>query len=213
VSIAAGTVALVVAVASAAHTGSTPPRTEEQRVAHHQRVVHHHQVVKQRIRARQHPVPTPTPVPTPAPPEPTRPAPVKPTPVAIHSHTPTRQVVVSAPRKSVKPLTPKSAARQRPPVRHHQAAQRVPVERHQPRPELTAAPAVVARPVVRAPADAAGPAQRLPAIVEVPRDVVQYAQRQVASMLPAVQIGFGVLCALGLLMMGYAVAIGRRRSA
>jgi hypothetical protein len=226
VSIAAGAMALAIAVSPMGHAaasgasgtgGDHPPRTKAQRIAHHQHVVHHRQVVKQRIRARQHPMPTPTPTPVPTPPVAT-PTPAKPTPVTVKPHAPTRQVVVHVPHRVTR-VQPKPMAVAPAPVRHHASAPVARVAPHALRPELTAesaaAPLATQRPVVRPHATTATPAEPAdaPAIVTVPRHVVQYVRHQFASMLPAVQIGFGVICVLGLFMMGYAVAIGRRPTA
>ncbi len=218
-SITAGALALVVTVSPVAHASGQvdqPPRTKAERIAHHQHVVHHRQVVKQRIRARQHAPATPTPpVATPTP----KPDPVKPTPVTVRPAAPTRQVVVAVGHHhnttagSVRPGSARAVAA---PAQHGRPTQhrRAPavVAAHHPRPEITSAAAAGRPAVTRAPARAATstPHSNSRPIAAVPGRVVQYVQHEVDSMLPAVKIGFGLLCVLGLFMMGYAVALGRR---
>ena len=225
-SIIAGALALAVAVSPAAHASGTvdqPPRTKAERIAHHQHVVHHRHVVKQRIRERQHGSTTPTPpVKTPPPPVKT-PDPVKPTPVTVRPAAPTHQVVVPVHhavhhkvhhRVVVTPVRPDVVPIAAAPVRHRQAAPAA-VVHHGPRPEARAAAPAMHVPAAPKPTPAATPKPHsdAQAIVTVPRHVAQYVKHEVDSMLPAVKVGFGLLCVIGLLMMGYAVAIGRRPTA
>ena len=181
-------------------------------------MVHHQHVVKQRIRARQHPTPSPTPT-----------AETRASSAGRHTDpgqaqsgrgeaprtdpAGRRAVAHGSPQVQLGPSLSRSArVRHRaatPVLRRAAPAASCPTERPVGR-ALPVPPCSV--PAVRPHAAATPAAARdAPAIVTVPRHVAQYVQHQFDSMLPAVQIGFGVICVVGLFMMGYAVAMGRRR--